>query len=303
MRTDRLSVKILALLLSLLTLLPLASCGVTAPDETEEITAAPTTTEEATTAVSTAEAEEPAKYTVVLNAPASTAIHTPVQASFLSDDDPLSVKDYLRPAYTAQSVNYDDKPGTLELGRTVPITLTWSVETEQTESDIRVFSIRVWPKSAPSKAVTKILTKSVTSFTLENPMIGENYCWTVTATDGEGNSYASDVGTFTTDAQGPRNLTVGGLTNVRDLGGWNTEDGGRVRQGLLFRASRADGRAGPACAAPVAVGGRGAVRCILRAGGGIRGRTPRSCARAAALYNGGGAEHRADRRTARSAAL
>ena len=52
MRTDRLSVKILALLLSLLTLLPLASCGVTAPDETEEITAAPTTTEEATTAVS-----------------------------------------------------------------------------------------------------------------------------------------------------------------------------------------------------------------------------------------------------------
>ena len=33
MRTDRLSVKILALLLSLLTLLPLASCGVTAPDE------------------------------------------------------------------------------------------------------------------------------------------------------------------------------------------------------------------------------------------------------------------------------
>ena len=238
MRTDRLSVKILALLLSLLTLLPLASCGVTAPDETEEITAAPTTTEEATTAVSTAEAEEPAKYTVVLNAPASTAIHTPVQASFLSDDDPLSVKDYLRPAYTAQSVNYDDKPGTIELGRPVPITLTWSVETEQTESDIRVFSIRVWPKSAPRKAVTKNLTKSVTSFTLENPMIGTTYCWTVTATDGEGNSYASDVGTFTTDAQGPRNLTVGGLTNVRDLGGWATEDGGRVRQGLLFRGSK-----------------------------------------------------------------
>ena len=238
MRTDRLSVKILALLLSLLTLLPLASCGVTAPDETEEITAAPTTTEEATTAVSTAEAEEPAKYTVVLNAPASTAIHTPVQASFLSDDDPLSVKDYLRPAYTAQSVNYDDKPGTIELGRPVPITLTWSVETEQTESDIRVFSIRVWPKSAPRKAVTKNLTKSVTSFTLENPMIGTTYCWTVTATDGEGNSYASEVGTFTADAQGPRNLTVGGLTNVRDLGGWNTEDGGRVRQGLLFRGSK-----------------------------------------------------------------
>ena len=238
MRTDRLSVKILALLLSLLTLLPLASCGVTAPDATEEITAAPTTTEEATTAVSTAEAEEPAKYTVVLNAPASRAIHTDLQASFLSDNDPLSVKNYLKPAYTAQSVNYDDKPGTIELGRPAPITLTWSVETELAESDIRAFTIRVWEKATPRNAVSKTLPKSVKQYDVQNAKIGTTYCWTVTAIDGDGVSYPSEVASFTTDAQGPRNLTVDGVTNVRDVGGWATEDGGRVRQGLLFRGSK-----------------------------------------------------------------
>ena len=36
----------------------------------------------------------------------------------------------------------------------------------------------------------------------------------------------------------PRNLYVDGITNVRDVGGWKTLDGGRVRQGLLFRGSK-----------------------------------------------------------------
>ena len=233
MRTDRLSVKILALLLSLLTLLSLASCG-----QTSDATAEPTieTTIETTTAAVTEAA--PAKYTVVLNAPASRAIHTDLQASFLSDNDPLSVKNYLKPAYTAQSVNYDDKPGTIELGRPAPITLTWSVETELAESDIRAFTIRVWEKATPRNAVSKTLPKSVKQYDVQNAKIGTTYCWTVTAIDGDGVSYPSEVASFTTDAQGPRNLTVDGVTNVRDVGGWATEDGGRVRQGLLFRGSK-----------------------------------------------------------------
>ena len=233
MRTDRLSLKILALLLALLTLFSFASCGQNVPDATETPTsaAAPETTAEVTAA-------EPAKYTVVLNAPASTAIHTELQATYLSGGNLFTIKNHLKPAYAEQSVNYDDNPGTLELGRPVPVTLTWDVETELAESDIRAFTIRVWQKTSPRNAITKVLSKSIKQFSLTNLMIGETYCWTVIATDSEGVSYTSDVASFTTDAQGPRNLSVDGITNVRDLGGWKTEDGGRVRQGLLFRGSK-----------------------------------------------------------------
>ena len=46
----------------------------------------------------------------------------------------------------------------------------------------------------------------------------------------------SSVGRFMTDAQPPRWIALEGrVSNVRDLGGWRTEDGRRVRQGMAFR--------------------------------------------------------------------
>lgn len=43
-------------------------------------------------------------------------------------------------------------------------------------------------------------------------------------------------------ADHPRFLTVDGIRNVRDIGGWTTEDGKTVQQGLLYRGSEMDGR-------------------------------------------------------------
>ena len=240
MKTERLSLKLLALLLALLTLLSFASCGVTTPDETTaaETTSAITAVEEITTAAETT-APEPAKYTVRLNAPSGTAIHTELQARYLTDQDPLSYKTYLRTAYSAQSASYDDNPGTIEFSRPTTITLTWDVETELAESDIRAYSLRIWRGARSGKPlISETLPKTEKSYELSNLMIGETYVWTVTAIDGSGVSYPSDAASFKTNAQGPRNLSVDGVTNVRDLGGWATEDGGRVRQGLLFRGSK-----------------------------------------------------------------
>ena len=207
---------ILSLLLVFATLFPLASCGETTPAETTEVTTAETTTA-ATTA-------EPAKYTVVLNAPASTAIHTELQARYLAESDPDKASTYAT--------------GQKELGRPVPITLTWDVETELAESDIRAFTFRVWEKANPRNAVSKTLSKSDKQYEVQNVKIGTTYCWTVTAIDTDGATYPSEIATFTTDAQAPRNLTVDGVTNVRDLGGWRTEDGGCIRQGLLYRGGQ-----------------------------------------------------------------
>ena len=48
------------------------------------------------------------------------------------------------------------------------------------------------------------------------------------------------LGSFTTD-EGPRVMTVSGAYNMRDVGGWTTKNGQRVRQGLLYRGCEMDG--------------------------------------------------------------
>ena len=47
---------------------------------------------------------------------------------------------------------------------------------------------------------------------------------------------ASSVAAFTTDARPPRWIALEGcVKNVRDIGGWRTRDGRRVKQGMAFR--------------------------------------------------------------------
>lgn len=47
-------------------------------------------------------------------------------------------------------------------------------------------------------------------------------------------------GTFRT-AQSPRILTIDGIRNVRDIGGWKTNSGKAILQGLLYRGTELDG--------------------------------------------------------------
>ena len=49
-------------------------------------------------------------------------------------------------------------------------------------------------------------------------------------------AHSSGIASFVTDGQPPRWIAIEGRTsNIRDLGGWKTRDGRRVRQGMLFR--------------------------------------------------------------------
>ena len=62
--------------------------------------------------------------------------------------------------------------------------------------------------------------------TVYNCKVAARYWWRV----GD-----SEVRSFTTEDMAPRWIKVDGNTNVRDAGGWKTEDGRRVKQGLLYR--------------------------------------------------------------------
>ena len=64
------------------------------------------------------------------------------------------------------------------------------------------------------------------------------YSWRVTAEGG----VRSAAGHFRTDVQIPRWFDIPGPSNVRDVGGWPTADGRRVKEGLVFRGTQLEGR-------------------------------------------------------------
>ncbi len=75
---------------------------------------------------------------------------------------------------------------------------------------------------------------------LTNFKINQDYYWTVTAVCGS-KSYSSETSHFVTFEDGPRNMNIDGITNVRDCGGWpigKPEKGRYVKQGLLYRTAR-----------------------------------------------------------------
>ena len=61
---------------------------------------------------------------------------------------------------------------------------------------------------------------------LDNLKIGQTYFWRVNG---------SEPWCFTTEDLAPRWIAVDGLANIRDNGGWKTQDGRRMKQGLIYR--------------------------------------------------------------------
>lgn len=74
---------------------------------------------------------------------------------------------------------------------------------------------------------------------------GKTYYWKVVG-DIEGST--SRVDTFKTLDAPVRYITTTDIPNVRDLGGWQTEDGKTVKYGLLYRGGKTNPNGGNSCA-------------------------------------------------------
>ncbi|MBP5673806.1 MAG: tyrosine-protein phosphatase [Victivallales bacterium] len=70
-----------------------------------------------------------------------------------------------------------------------------------------------------------------------NFQAGKTVYWRVRGTTPFGKTVISPVSSFKTEDLLPRQITLPGVDNVRDLGGWSTVDGRRMRQGLIFRSA------------------------------------------------------------------
>ena len=77
----------------------------------------------------------------------------------------------------------------------------------------------------------RIIRTKERSVSLSNLLTGARYFWRVNG---------GEVRSFTTEETAPRWIRAEGISNVRDLGGWRTADGRRIRQGLIFRGSEMD---------------------------------------------------------------
>lgn len=106
--------------------------------------------------------------------------------------------------------------------RSLPVVLEWR---EAKGNSVRV---TVTKKGETAPWFDEVVSGSKAE--VWNLEIARTYVWTVR--DGE----TSATGEFRTEDQAPRVLTIKGIPNFRDLGGWKTRDGRRVRQGLVYRS-------------------------------------------------------------------
>ncbi len=142
------------------------------------------------------------------------SIHTKKQTKYLNNDYdklPLGVK------------------GKKELSHPQAVTFEWEYIAQKGENDKYV--LKISEKKDMSNPITFVAeTETVSVYNLK---IATKYYWTITVGD-----KTSQVYDFTTDGTAPRNLYVDGVTNVRDVGGWITENGTRTKQGLIYRCAR-----------------------------------------------------------------
>ncbi|MCR4575993.1 MAG: tyrosine-protein phosphatase [Lentisphaeria bacterium] len=119
----------------------------------------------------------------------------------------------------------------------LPVTFAW----ECTDGEIGPFTVTFADNEAfenPQYAYSK--KDNDTSVTPPNYMtnfkIGQKYYWKVTGKSKDKKEMTSAMSSFTTEDMAPRWIKLEGrVGNTRDLGGWKTMDGRRIKQNMIFR--------------------------------------------------------------------
>ena len=150
-------------------------------------------------------------------------IHTEEQKAFLEYDG----------SYAKMPKNlFPD--GQSHLSDSRPVTLMWNYALPEGK-EVEKFSI-IYGQKADLADGYMVDGNNGESIQIYNPYLGTNYYRLLASyTDGETNE--SPIMTFNVDSCYPRNLTIEGMTNCRDIGGRILEDGGKIKQGLIYRTS------------------------------------------------------------------
>ena len=158
------------------------------------------------------------------NAPVE--IHTAAQKTYLSYQGDYS---------TMPEDQYPN--GNSHQSDSLPVNLSWNYSVPNGKTLTNYSFITGQYSALQDGYEIQTTNKSVTYY---NPYLGRNY-FKLVANFSDGTKDETNIKYFDVDSTCPRNLAIDGLTNCRDLGGRITEDGGKIRQGLVFRTSGGSG--------------------------------------------------------------
>ncbi len=142
----------------------------------------------------------------------------------------------------------------------VPLSMHYSVKGNGSGSTVRNVRIEVSEQEDYSDAFVYQSFLSVGNIEVTFLKTGCLYHYRVTAEMSD-STVLTREGEIAT-AVSPRILSVDGIVNVRDVGGWQTESGETIREGLLIRGSELDG----AVSGTYRITDQGAVEMLTRLG-------------------------------------
>ena len=152
---------------------------------------------------------------------------------------PVEIHTADQKTYLSYSGNYDQMPenqypdGSEHRSDSLPVNLSWNY-TAPSGKTVSNYSFISGQKEDLSDGYE--ITTTSKSVAYYNPYLGRNY-YKLVANFSDGQKESTAIRFFDVDTTYPRNLTIGGMTNCRDMGGRVLEDGGKMKQGLVYRTS------------------------------------------------------------------
>ena len=163
-------------------------------------------------------------FSILTNLESQKQIHTDRQATYLAYDGEYD---------KIPEADYPD--GQQHLSDPNSVNLSWDYAVPSGKTVSR-YDVVVGQKADLSDGYA-IKGSTEKSLDVYNSYLGDNY-FQIVANFSDGTKDSSEIKKYQVEEIYPRNLKIDGMTNCRDMGGARVlEDGGKIRQGLLFRTS------------------------------------------------------------------